>query len=175
LLLYRFDAPLFSANADDFRRRISDLVATTTPPIGWVVVAAEPITDVDTTAADVLFDLLGELQRQEVVLAFAEMKGPVKDRLRRYRPYDQIGSEHFFPTVAPRSTATFGRRARSGWIGRSGPMNNPKVRSGSASGAGPTGDRLGSRERPVIGGTLDPGDGPWRSATVPERQQRRHQ
>jgi high affinity sulfate transporter 1 len=99
LLLYRFDAPLFFANADYFRRRISDLVATTTPRIRWVVVAAEPITDVDTTAADTLLDLLDELRRQEAVLAFAEMKGPVKDRLRRYGLYDQIGSEHFFPTV----------------------------------------------------------------------------
>src|SRR5512132_185786 len=99
LLLYRFDAPLFFANADYFRRRIGDLVATTTPPIRWVVVAAEPITDVDTTAADTLLELLGELQHQEVVLAFAEMKGPVKDRLRRYGLYAQVESEHFFPTV----------------------------------------------------------------------------
>jgi MFS superfamily sulfate permease-like transporter len=99
LLLYRFDAPLFFANADYFRRRISDLVATTTPPIRWVVVAAEPITDVDTTAADALLELLGELQHQEVVLAFAEMKGLVKDRLRRYGLYAQVGEEHFFPTV----------------------------------------------------------------------------
>jgi high affinity sulfate transporter 1 len=99
LLLYRFDAPLFFANADYFRRRISDLVATTTPPIRWVVVAAEPITDVDTTAADTLLDLLDELRQQEVVLAFAEMKGPVKDRLRRYGLYTQVSTEHFFPTV----------------------------------------------------------------------------
>jgi high affinity sulfate transporter 1 len=99
LLLYRFDAPLFFANADYFRRRITDLVATTTPPIRWVVVAAEPITDVDTTAADTLGELLGELHHQEVVLAFAEMKGPVKDRLRRYGLYTQVGSEHFYPTV----------------------------------------------------------------------------
>jgi high affinity sulfate transporter 1 len=99
LLLYRFDAPLFFANADYFRRRISELVATTTPPIRWVVVAAEPITDVDTTAADTVLELLGELQQQEVVLAFAEMKGPVKDRLRRYGLYTQVESEHFFPTV----------------------------------------------------------------------------
>jgi MFS superfamily sulfate permease-like transporter len=84
LLLYRFDAPLFFANAGYFRGRISDLVATTTPRIRWVVVAAEPITDVDTTAADALLELLRELRQQQVVLAFAEMKGPVKERLRRY-------------------------------------------------------------------------------------------
>jgi MFS superfamily sulfate permease-like transporter len=74
LLLYRFDAPLFFANAGYFRGRISDLVATTTPRIRWVVVAAEPITDVDTTAADALLELLPELRQQQVVLAFAEMK-----------------------------------------------------------------------------------------------------
>jgi high affinity sulfate transporter 1 len=99
LLLYRFDAPLFFANADYFRGRISDLVATTTPPTRWVVVAAEPITDIDSTAADALLELLRELRQQQVVLAFAEMKGPVKDRLRRYGLYTQVGTERFFPTV----------------------------------------------------------------------------
>jgi high affinity sulfate transporter 1 len=95
LLLYRFDAPLFFANAGRFRRRISDLVAATSPRIRWVVVAAEPITDVDTTAADALRDLLGELRQQGVVLAFAEMKGPVKDRLRRYGLYDEVGEDGY--------------------------------------------------------------------------------
>jgi MFS superfamily sulfate permease-like transporter len=99
LLLYRFDAPLFFANADYFRHRISGLVATTTPRIRWVVVAAEPITDVDTTAADALLELLRELRQQQVVLAFAKMKGPVKDRLRRYGLYAQVGEDRFFPTV----------------------------------------------------------------------------
>ena len=61
--------------------------------------AAEPITDVDTTAADALLELLGELRHREVVLAFAEMKGLVKDRLRRYGLYTQVGAERFFPTV----------------------------------------------------------------------------
>jgi high affinity sulfate transporter 1 len=99
LLLYRFDAPLFFANAGYFRGRISDLVATTTPSIRWVVVAAEPITDVDTTAADALLGLLRELRQQQVVLAFAEMKGPVKDRLRRYGLFAEVGAERFFPTI----------------------------------------------------------------------------
>jgi MFS superfamily sulfate permease-like transporter len=64
-----------------------------------VVVAAEPITDVDTSAAAVLGELLAELRQQGVTLAFAELKGPVKDRLRRYGLYDQVGDERFFPTV----------------------------------------------------------------------------
>ena len=99
LLLYRFDAPLFFANAAWFRRRVKGLVAEAAHPVRWVVVAAEPVTDVDTTAADTLDQLLRELRPQQVTLAFAELKGPVKDRLRRYGPYDAIGPDHFFPTI----------------------------------------------------------------------------
>jgi high affinity sulfate transporter 1 len=99
LLLYRFDAPLFFANAAWLRRRVKGLVAEATQPVRWVVVAAEPITDVDTSAADTLHQLLRELRQQQVTLAFAELKGPVKDRLRRYGLYDAIGPDHFFPTI----------------------------------------------------------------------------
>ena len=99
LLLYRFDAPLFFANAGYFRRRVLRLVAEATHPVRWVVVAAEPITDVDTTAADTLRQVLEELQAQQVTLAFAELKGPVKDRLQRYGLYDAIGPDRFFPTI----------------------------------------------------------------------------
>jgi high affinity sulfate transporter 1 len=99
LLLYRFDAPLFFANAAWFRRRVKSLVAEAVHPVRWVVVAAEPVTDVDTTAADTLDQLLRELREQQVTLAFAELKGPVKDRLRRYGLYDAIGPDHFFPTI----------------------------------------------------------------------------
>jgi MFS superfamily sulfate permease-like transporter len=115
LLLYRFDAPLFFANAAYFRRRVRGLVAGATHPIRWVVVAAEPITDVDTTAADTLGQLLKELRQQQVTLAFAELKGPVKDRLQRYGLYDAIGPDHFFPTVG---TAVDGYIAATGttWV-----------------------------------------------------------
>jgi high affinity sulfate transporter 1 len=99
LLLYRFDAPLFFANAGYFRRRVRELVADATHPVRWVVVAAEPITDIDTSAADTLQQLLGELRQEHVTLAFAEVKGPVKDRLQRYGLFDAIGPDRFFPTV----------------------------------------------------------------------------
>jgi high affinity sulfate transporter 1 len=99
LLLYRFDAPLFFANAGYFRRRVRHLIADATHPVRWVVVAAEPITDVDTTAADTLHELLEELRQAHVTLAFAELKGPVKDRLQRYGLFDAVGADHFFPTV----------------------------------------------------------------------------
>jgi high affinity sulfate transporter 1 len=99
LLLYRFDAPLFFANAGYFRRRVRRLVAEAAQPVRWVVVAAEPVTDVDTTAADTLRQLLEELRQAQVTLAFAELKGPVKDRLRRYGLFEAIGPDRFYPTV----------------------------------------------------------------------------
>jgi high affinity sulfate transporter 1 len=127
LLLYRFDAPLFFANAAYFRRRVRGLVAVATQPVRWVVVAAEPVTDVDTTAADTLDQLLRELRHQRVTLAFAELKGPVKDRLRRYGLYDAIGPDHFFPTIG---TAVDAYVAATGttwvdWEERSAPTPDP--------------------------------------------------
>ncbi len=99
LLLYRWDAPLFFANADTFRRRVIDMVDASRPSVKWVVVAAEPITDVDTTAAEMLEELDNELSTRGAELAFAEMKDPVKDRLESYGLQRTIGGEFFFPTV----------------------------------------------------------------------------
>jgi MFS superfamily sulfate permease-like transporter len=63
------------------------------------VIAAEPITDIDTTAAAMLGDLLDELEAAGITMAFAEMKDPVKDHLRRYGLYERIGDDRFFPTL----------------------------------------------------------------------------
>ena len=68
-------------------------------PVRWVVVAAEPITDVDTTAADAVAELLDELAAAGIVLCFAEMKGPVKDQLERYGLFSEIGPDRFFSTI----------------------------------------------------------------------------
>jgi MFS superfamily sulfate permease-like transporter len=65
----------------------------------WVIVAAEPITDVDTTALDVLVLLDDELAQRGISLVFAEMKGPIKDRLIRFGVSSRFGPDHFFPTV----------------------------------------------------------------------------
>jgi MFS superfamily sulfate permease-like transporter len=65
----------------------------------WVVVAAEPVTDVDITAAEALTALDDDLEKAGIQLCFAEMKDPVKDRLKRYDLYAKIGAEHFFPTL----------------------------------------------------------------------------
>jgi high affinity sulfate transporter 1 len=99
LLLFRWDAPLFFANADGFRQRILEVVDDAPRAVRWVVVAAEPITDVDTTAAEMIQDLDEDLAARGVELAFAEMKDPVKDRLQRYGLKAKIGRDFFFPTV----------------------------------------------------------------------------
>lgn len=99
LLLFRFDAPLFFANADFFRNQVRRDLHAVAPPARWVVVTAEPITDIDVTAAEMLASLLDELEGDEIVLAFAEMKGPVKERLRRFGLVERIGEAHFYPTI----------------------------------------------------------------------------
>ena len=99
LLLFRWDAQLFFANAELFREQILAAVEVAPTPIRWVVVAADAITDVDITAADVLLMLHGELREQGVTLMFAGMKGPVKDRLRYYGTLDTLGHDIFEPTV----------------------------------------------------------------------------
>jgi MFS superfamily sulfate permease-like transporter len=99
LLLFRWDAPLFFANAEAFREAIEAAVAGAATPVRWVVVAAEPVTDIDMTAADILEELLAVLARDGVELRFAELKDPVKDRLRRYGLLERIGEDAFYPTV----------------------------------------------------------------------------
>lgn len=99
LLLFRWDAPLFFANAQTFREQILLAVAKAPTQIKWVVVAAEPVTDIDTTAADVLIDIDKTLHQAGMDLFFAEMKGPVKDRLKQYGLMAKLGTDNFFPTI----------------------------------------------------------------------------
>lgn len=99
LVLFRWDAPLFFANAEIFRKHVLRAVAKAATPTQWVVVAAEPITDVDITAADMLIELDAALHAAGMDLCFAEMKGPVKDRLKRYGLFNRLGVENFFPTI----------------------------------------------------------------------------
>ncbi|MEM5367527.1 SulP family inorganic anion transporter [Paraburkholderia azotifigens] len=99
LVLYRWDAPLFFANADIFRRHVLRAIDTAATPARWVVVAAEPITDVDVTASEILRDFHARLRERQIELCFAEMKGPVKDMLHRYGLFDVMGEQHFFPTI----------------------------------------------------------------------------
>lgn len=98
LAIYRFDAPLFFANVKTFRDNVRRL-ARTDPKPRWILIAAEPITDVDTTAADVLFELDHELDAQGTSLVFAELKHPVRMKIDRYGLAEAIEPAHFFGTV----------------------------------------------------------------------------
>jgi MFS superfamily sulfate permease-like transporter len=98
LVIFRFDAPLFFANARTFRDRIRGLAGGDPRP-RWIVIAAEPITDVDTTAADMLADLDEELNAKGTSLVFAELKDPVRAKLERYELIGPLDPDHFFPTL----------------------------------------------------------------------------
>jgi MFS superfamily sulfate permease-like transporter len=104
LVIYRFDGPLFFANAKTFRDEIRRLAKTDPPPV-WIVIAAEPVTDVDTTASDVLEELDETLNAQGISLVFAELKGPVRRKIERYGLTRTIDPRHFFPTIEAAITA----------------------------------------------------------------------
>ncbi|MGF6966600.1 high affinity sulfate transporter 1 [Paraburkholderia sp. WC7.3g] len=99
LVLFRWDAPLFFANAEQFQQRLLEAVAESPSPVRRVVVAAEPVTSVDVTSADMLRDLTRTLDERGIALHFAEMKDPVRDKLRRFELTDLIGDACFHPTV----------------------------------------------------------------------------
>ncbi|MBN2003614.1 MAG: SulP family inorganic anion transporter [Anaerolineae bacterium] len=99
LVLFRWNAPLFFANAEIFHEHVLQAVAEAPTPTKWVVVTAEPVTDVDLTAADVLSELDQALHKEGIELCFAEMKGPVKDHLKKYGLFTRLGVENFYPTI----------------------------------------------------------------------------
>ena len=99
MIIFRFDAPVFFANAEHFSRCVKKHIAARGEPVRHVVIAGEPITDIDTTGAESLRDLIDDLAENDVSFAFAEIKGPVKDRLRSYGAYRDSGRENFFSTI----------------------------------------------------------------------------
>jgi MFS superfamily sulfate permease-like transporter len=99
LLMIRWEAPFIFANASIFRKEIRKLIAQTEPPPTWVVITAEPITDVDTTAGDMLIDLDLELNAAGIHLVFAELRDSVKQKIERYGLLETIDRQHFFPTI----------------------------------------------------------------------------
>ena len=99
LLMFRWDAPLFFANAELFHQRVLEAVASAPQPLKWIVVAAEPVTSIDVTSADVLEELEQSLRASGIELHFAEMKEPVKDKLKRFELLELFGADNFHPTI----------------------------------------------------------------------------
>jgi len=82
-----------------FQERVLDAVATSPTPVRWLIVAAEPVTSVDVPAADMLADLDKTLHEAAIELCFAQMKDPVKDKLKRFGLFARLGEQTFFATI----------------------------------------------------------------------------
>ena len=119
LVLFRWDAPLFFANAEWFHQHAMAAVAAAPTPARWLVVTAEPVTSVDVTAADMLAELDEALQAAGVELCFAEMKDPVKDKLKRFGLFDRFGEAAFFPTIEE-AVVAYRRAHGEATVGRDG-------------------------------------------------------
>jgi high affinity sulfate transporter 1 len=99
LVLFRWDAPLFFANAELFHQRVLDAIAESPTPVRRIIVTAEPVTSIDVTSADMLAELEHTLTESGLELRFAEMKDPVKDKLKRFELFDRFGAADFYPTI----------------------------------------------------------------------------
>jgi MFS superfamily sulfate permease-like transporter len=97
IVVFRWEAPLFFANARAFREQVRRLVAERHPT--WVVIQCEAITDVDVTAADTLAQLDEELNASDVHIAMAEMRSRLQDLTQRYGLFETIHHDRFFPSV----------------------------------------------------------------------------
>ncbi len=97
LVLFRWDAPLFFANAELFHQRVLEAVAQSPTPVRQIIVAAEPVTSIDVTSADMLAELEQALSESGIAMRFAEMKDPVKDKLKRFAMLERFGTLH--PTI----------------------------------------------------------------------------
>ena len=99
LVLFRWDAPLFFANAELFNQRVLEAIAESPSPVRRIIITAEPVTDVDVTSADMLAELEHTLTESGIELRFAEMKDPVKDKLKRFELFERFGAANFYPTI----------------------------------------------------------------------------
>lgn len=99
IVIVRFDAPLFFANGAIFDDYVRSRVEAAGPGVKTVILAAEPITDIDTTAMDELVELDDYLAKNGIRLILAEMKDPVIDVLRRYGLTDRFTPDRFAATV----------------------------------------------------------------------------
>jgi anti-anti-sigma regulatory factor len=100
LVLFRWDAPLFFANAELFEERALQGTAASPTPVRRIIVTAEPVTNIDVTSADMLAGLEQKLRESRIELHLVEMKDPVKDKLKRFELL-----EHFGPRSSTRPWA----------------------------------------------------------------------
>ena len=109
LVLFRYDAPLCFANAEDFRRQVLAALDGAAPPVEWLVLNAEAIVEIDSTAADMLLELEQELARRGVRLALTRVKRKLYGQLVAAGIVAVVGPEHVYPTI-PTAVAAFQAR-----------------------------------------------------------------
>jgi high affinity sulfate transporter 1 len=112
LLVYRYDSPLFFANAEDFRRRALAAVENQREPVVWFVLNVEANVEVDSTGLDALEDLRAELVDRGVVFALARAKQDLLAALDAYGLTATIGPDRVFPTL-PTAVAAYRDRRRA--------------------------------------------------------------
>ena len=163
LVIYRFDGPLFFANATTFRDEVRRL-ASSEPKPTWIVIAAEPVTDVDTTASDVLEDLDEALNAQGISLVLAELKDPVRDKIERYGLTRTIDPRHFFPTVGA-AVVAFRQVTGAEWTAAGQATDDGTGPSRTGAETGPPGDVPALPPAGYSKTAIIRHGRPWRSAT----------
>ena len=111
LLVYRYDAPLCFANAEDFRRRALAALDAAPEPPRWFLLNAEANVEIDITAAEALAALHGELRRRGIVLALARVKHDLHADLRAAGLLGSVGPDRIFMTL-PTAVEAFHRWCR---------------------------------------------------------------
>ena len=99
LVVYRYDSPLFFANAEDFRTRALGAVDSAAAPVEWFLLNAEANVEVDLTALDAVEDLRAELARRGVVFAMARVKQDLLVALQAAGLADRVGADRIYPTL----------------------------------------------------------------------------
>lgn len=99
LVIYRYDAPLCFANAENFKQRVLSAIANETTPVQWFILNTEAIINIDITAVDMLEDLRQELSQQGITVGVARMKQDLYGQLRETPFLQNIQPEHIFPTL----------------------------------------------------------------------------
>ncbi len=99
LVLFRWDAPLFFANAELFHQTVLEAIEESPTEVQRIVITAEPVTSIDVTSADMLGLVERQLKESGIELHFAEMKDPVLDKLKRFELFGRFGERSFHPTI----------------------------------------------------------------------------
>jgi sulfate permease, SulP family len=99
LLIYRYDSPLFFANADDFQRRALAALDDEEHPVRWFVLNIEAITEIDVTGADALENLRRELANRNIVFGLARLKTELGQTLAAAGFLNKIGEDRVYATL----------------------------------------------------------------------------